>query len=53
MFSAKSTKHPLLNILLWNQNLFNQLESLWKTCWYVYVVRTFCLKKDDDDLGKL
>ena len=38
-FSAKSTEHPLLNILLWNQNLFNQLEILWKACWYVYVAR--------------
>jgi len=22
----------------WNHNLFNQLEILWKTCWYVFVV---------------
>ena len=33
--SAKSTKHPFLNILLWNQNLFNQFEILWMPCWYV------------------
>jgi len=52
-FSAKSTKHPLLNILLWNQNLFNRLGILWQTCWYVYVVRKICLKKNGDDLGKL
>ena len=52
-FSAKSTKHPLLNILLWNQNMFNWLVILWKTCWYVYVVSRICLKKNDDDLGNL
>jgi len=51
--SAKSPEHPLLNILLWNWNLFNQLEILWRTCRYVYVVRTLCLKKNDHDLGKL
>ena len=33
--SGKSTKHPFLNILLWNQNLFNQLEILWTPCWYM------------------
>ena len=52
-FSAKSAEHLLLNILLWNQNLFNQLEILWKTCWYVYVVSTIFLIENDDDLGKL
>ena len=51
-FSAKSTEHPLLNILLWNQNLFNRLEILWTLCWYVYVVRTFCFLENYDDLGK-
>ena len=51
--SAESTKHPFLNILLWNQNLFNQLEIFWTPYWYVCLGRKFYLKENNRNLGKL